>query len=100
VLAVVCWCWCVVVCWCCGVLVLCAGRLEFLVDQFHTQCSLLYLSLCAGVLTPPRHASGDQLLACLVAWPARLVQADLLGVCHVDKIILLMIIKSVSFKFA
>jgi hypothetical protein len=61
-----------------GVLVLCAGRLGFLVNQFHTQCSLLYLSLCAGVLTPPKHASGDQLLACLVAWPARLVQADIL----------------------
>jgi hypothetical protein len=85
---------------CCGVLVLCVGRLGFLVDQFHTQCSLLYLFLCAGVLTPPWHASGDQLLACLVAWPARLVPADIFGVSHVDKIILLMIINSVSFKFA
>jgi hypothetical protein len=50
-------------------------------------------------LDTSKHASGDQLLACLVAWPARLVLADICGVSPVDKIILLMIINSDSFKF-
>jgi hypothetical protein len=50
-------------------------------------------------LDTSKHASGDQLLACLVAWPARLVQGRYFGLSHVDKIILLMIINSDSFKF-
>jgi hypothetical protein len=94
-------------CWCCGagagavVLVLCAGvgRLGFLVDQFCTHSSVLYHPLGSDGLTPLSNASGDQLLACLVAWPTRLVHGRYLCVSHVDKIIFLMIINSASFKF-
>jgi hypothetical protein len=77
-----------------------AGRLGFLGQPvLHLQNSfILPFGFCW--LNTYCHALGDQLLACLMAWPARLVPADLLGVSHVDKIILLMIINSVSFKFA
>jgi hypothetical protein len=84
---------------CAVVLVLCAGRLGFLVDQFCTHSTVLYHPLGSDGLTPLSHASGDQLLACLVAWPARLVHGRYLCVSHVDKIILLMIINNASFKF-
>jgi hypothetical protein len=47
---VVLWCWC----WCCGAGAgVGAGQLGFLVDQFYTHSSVLYLPLGFGVLTPP-----------------------------------------------
>jgi hypothetical protein len=36
--------------WCCGAG---AGRLGFLVDQFYTHRTVLYLLMGSGVLTPP-----------------------------------------------
>jgi hypothetical protein len=66
---------------CCGVLVLvlwCAGALCWSARVLsrpvsHTVLSFILLPMC-WCLDTSKHASGDQLLACLVAWPARLVQ--------------------------
>jgi hypothetical protein len=86
VLVLWCWCWC-----CCG-----AGRLGFLVDQFHTHCSVLYHPLSSGVLTPPcMHLMTSCLLAGWLGRPAWSL-ADILCVSHVDKINTLMIINNIS----
>jgi hypothetical protein len=87
------WCWCC----CCYAGVLCcdAGRLGFLVDQFHTQCSFY---------TPPWVLVFWHLLACiwwlcclLAGWLGRPAWslADILCVSHVDKINTLIIINSI-----
>ena len=77
-------------CWCCG-----AGRLGFLVDQFYTHSTVLYLPLSSGVLTPPyMHLMTSCLLAGWLGRPTWSL-ADILGVSHVDKINTLMIINSI-----
>jgi hypothetical protein len=55
-------------CWCC-----CAGRLGFLVDQFHKQWTFYTSPLVSGALTPPSMHLVTMLLASWVAWPASLV---------------------------
>jgi hypothetical protein len=70
------WCWCYVAGAIAAMLGCCAGdvgRLGFLVDQFHTQCSVLFFPLSSGVLTPPCMHLMTMLLASWVAWPASLI---------------------------
>jgi hypothetical protein len=106
---VLCWCWCgavvlwllVLWCWllwCYGVVV--AGRLGFLVDQFHTHRTVLYHPLVSVGLTP---LDMHLMTSCFLAWwlgrPDWFLGDICVCVSHVDKINILMIINSASFKF-